>query len=73
MKYICTECGCPCDGAVVDFGIGPYEFWGRTGVDTQSAFVSVCCEADMTDEQGNIIEADDYDNGDDYWDYWDDD
>lgn len=41
----CSECLEPCYGEWVDFGIGPYEFWGQRSVDRQLAFVSECCEA----------------------------
>lgn len=58
---ICTECGQQATGKVMDFGIGPYEFWGAPGNDVQLALVSICCEADMNDECGNLLEYDPYD------------
>ena len=32
--------------AWVDFGIGPYEYWGAPGCDVQECYVTKCCEAD---------------------------
>ena len=56
MWYRCTECGEPCEGTKADFGIGPYEYWGAMCVDTNIQFVSKCCEAEMRDDAGDLIE-----------------
>lgn len=48
----CGECKKECSPIVVDFGIGPYEFWGAKYVDSHPACVSDCCEAIVfTDEE----------------------
>ena len=39
----------------VDFGIGPYEYWGAPGTDIQWCYVTKCCEASVED----LIESDD--------------
>lgn len=54
MTYYCTECGKQCKGTVLDFGIGPYEYWGQHCVDTNKQFVSECCEADVSDNPENL-------------------
>lgn len=59
MTYICTECGEECRGRVVDQGIGSYEFWGQRGVDSRKVFVSSCCEAEMTTDDGEEVEYED--------------
>jgi hypothetical protein len=46
---VCKECNQPCQIASVDYGIGPYEYWGSIGYDTQIVTVSSCCEADYDD------------------------
>lgn len=46
---ICSECNRECFIETVDFGIGPYEYWGAVGCDVQLADVSDCCEADVID------------------------
>lgn len=49
-EQICPGCGeldPQCDW--IDFGIGPYEYWGAPGVDTQLAWVTICCEAEPED------------------------
>jgi hypothetical protein len=43
----CGECKGPTEVQKVDFGIGSYEFWGQKGFDSQIAWVSTCCEADV--------------------------
>lgn len=47
----CTECGQPCDVIEVDFGIGPYEYWGQRCVQVDIQQVSNCCEATVTIEE----------------------
>lgn len=43
LCYTCGECGKECDSLVVDYGIGPYEFWGARGWHTDKQLVSSCC------------------------------
>jgi len=43
----CGECGLPCKAVIIDFGIGPYEFWGAPGIDIDNRLVSDCCNAEM--------------------------
>lgn len=47
LAPVCKQCGEICDPARVDVGIGPYEYWGRHGVDRRMATVSKCCEAEV--------------------------
>lgn len=42
---ICSGCGQEVTSVTVDFGIGPYEYWGARGVDTRYEEVSPCCES----------------------------
>lgn len=56
----CEECGQPCRGTWADFGIGPYEYWGAKGVDTDYQFVSECCEAPILDITGGYVVSDPY-------------
>lgn len=49
-KHVCLSCHQPCEVGAVDFGIGPYEFWGRKGIDKDVQIVSDCCESDFTGE-----------------------
>lgn len=51
----CTECGQQCNVMVIDFGIGAYEYWGATGIDSQPGAVSGCCEVPAVDNAGNFI------------------
>ena len=44
----CPNCGDECSGILIDVGIGPYEYWGSCGVDTQLVWVSPCCEEDLS-------------------------
>lgn len=44
---ICTDCGEPCHAVRIDVGIGPYEYWGATGVHHDWRWLSPCCEAEM--------------------------
>jgi len=53
----CSECRHPCRGEVKDFGIGPYEYWGATGVDKQERLVSECCEASVLKGDGTEYSA----------------
>lgn len=56
----CEECGKECTGQWVDFGIGPYEYWGARCVDTNYQYVSNCCEAPILDASGAYVEYDPY-------------
>ena len=47
----CEECKQPCKAHVVDFGIGPYEYWGRKGYDTNKQVASKCCDAPILDDE----------------------
>jgi hypothetical protein len=47
-RLACCCCGQECTVKRVDFGIGPYEYWGHRGVDVQERDCSDCCEADLT-------------------------
>jgi len=40
----CEVCKEECIAKIVDYGIGPYEYWGATGVDSDLHAVSDCCE-----------------------------
>lgn len=57
---ICAECKQQCNAIEVDFGIGPYEFWGQRGVHINKAWVSSCCEAEMLTDEGKPYEHDPY-------------
>ena len=54
----CGECKKECSPIIVDFGIGPYEFWGGKFVDTNEQIVSDCCEAEIFEDEECTIEAD---------------
>jgi len=41
-------------------GIGPYEFWGRVGVDTDPQWVSDCCWYTVYENEDLTIEDDDF-------------
>jgi hypothetical protein len=47
----CNECGDWCEGILVDFGYGAYEFWGTKGFHEDWHWVSPCCEADIVDRK----------------------
>ncbi len=55
----CMACGQECRSVEVDFGIGPYEFWGFRGVDRDVRLVSNCCEHEVTDVEPSLTEPDD--------------
>ena len=40
----CGNCGNVCEQKLVDMGLGPYEFQGRVGFDSNKQWVSSCCE-----------------------------
>lgn len=45
--YYCSECRKSCEDVERDFGVGAYEFWGATGVDSHVMRVSACCDGDL--------------------------
>lgn len=47
----CGECKKECNVVTVDYGIGPYEFWGAKGYDSRPADVSNCCEATVYEDE----------------------
>lgn len=50
----CHSCGAPNpDTKQIDEGIGPYEFWGATGVHTAWVDVTECCEAEFSDMESD--------------------
>ncbi len=53
---ICTECGAEADGVTVDEGIGSYEYWGMRGTHHDYRTVSKCCEADLAEEGGVVVD-----------------
>ena len=57
QEITCTACGQPCTVVTIDNGIGPYEYWGATGFDSQLYDVSNCCEADYNDPREAEIAA----------------
>lgn len=59
MSY-CGNCGKVCEMVQRDMGIGPYEFWGRKGFDSDLQWVSECCEATVYENEDLTIEDDDY-------------
>ena len=62
---VCDYCKSKCLGRFVDFGIGPYEYWGHMGCDTNIQWVSDCCDAPVVDENGDAVEPpDDEPDGD---------
>jgi len=44
---LCDGCGLPAASVVRDFGIGPYEFWGRRGFHSDKRACSACCHEDL--------------------------
>lgn len=50
-KGYCSACHEECVGIQVDFGIGPYEYWGCKGVDRDVHWMSMCCEEEILDKQ----------------------
>lgn len=61
---ICTECNEHCSTKVVDFGIGPYEYWGAQCNDVQLCLVSQCCEAEVRDGAGDLLTLEDVEDVD---------
>lgn len=56
--FWCLDCKRPCDVIEVDFGIGPYEYWGATGCDVRIAPVSDCHECDFSEVDPTLVEPD---------------
>ena len=65
----CGDCGKVCSQKLVDMGIGPYEFWGRPGFDTNKQWVSDCCESTVFEDEELGHQADDPDPEADRADY----
>jgi hypothetical protein len=61
-RLACCNCGRECKVVRVDFGIGPYEYWGHRGVDVQERDCSDCCEADLTLYDESPLEEDERDD-----------
>jgi len=56
MPYgICSRCGNGCTAVWIDFGIGPYEFWGDRGTHHDYQVVSPCCEAEMAEGGETVV------------------
>jgi hypothetical protein len=62
---ICGACNEPCQVVTSDQGIGSYEFWGATGVDTDIQTLSDCCDATAYTDS-NLDEACEAEDPDDY-------
>lgn len=52
MKW-CTECGKECDVLEIIEELD-YEYWGAHGTHKSVYEVSVCCDADMVDDEEEI-------------------
>ena len=50
----CTSCGSSCEVVQGDDGIGPYEFWGQKGNDSQPYSASDCCDAEVVEHQHEL-------------------
>jgi len=59
MDIYCDCCEEECGIAMIDEGIGTYEYWGSKGVDTRMIPVSDCCNETIIDEFGNELTEDD--------------
>ena len=61
--YRCSECkeriDPDTDCEFIDFGIGPYEFWGARGNDSCIQFVTKCCESHTIDQVVQVNGEDD--------------
>ena len=56
IDCICSECGKESFARVTDEGIGPYEYWGQRSVQHYWVVSSLCCGAECSDKDGNIID-----------------
>ena len=55
----CKHCEKDVDVYSEDFGIGPYEFWGSKGYDSQIGFFCSECDEEIEDyDKINFIEED---------------
>jgi hypothetical protein len=62
MLVNCPECKGSTSAHYEDYGIGPFEFWGAKGYDTDTHYVTDCCEAIVDDQSpGEPDEPPDYD------------
>jgi hypothetical protein len=59
VEFLCSECLTSCTPTEVDFGIGPYEFWGQVGNHSDIQIVSDCCEATIIN-YGNVLDQSSY-------------
>lgn len=55
----CKECKKEARTVERDFGIGSYEFWGATGVDSNVLEVTECCDGDWVYEASELEEEHD--------------
>ena len=53
---VCLSCGKPCEVIPVDFGIGPYEFWGQKCVHKDIQPASSCCWAEVIEMEDDTDE-----------------
>jgi fructosamine-3-kinase len=58
-RFACCGCGQECKVVRVDFGIGPYEYWGRREVDVQMRDVSDCHQTEFTPYDDSPIDEED--------------
>ena len=62
MDTYCSECGKPCEYVWEDVGIGAYEFWGMKGTDRRLCPFSRCCDAEVMDRNGNLLDESDFED-----------
>lgn len=65
----CADCEQPCEGDLIDVGVGSYEFWGQRGVDRDLQYLSDCCEAPVMMDGVPYVPAnpkDEYDPAQEY-------
>lgn len=55
-EYFCSDCSEETFPKKVDFGIGPYEFWGARGFHKDIRTVSDCCGGTIEDRYGNEVD-----------------
>lgn len=61
----CGECGKECGAVPDDAGIGPFEFWGSTGIDSVPIVQSSCCDASLFSNEELTQEYSFYDYSED--------
>ena len=49
----CSACHKPATARQMDFGIGPYEYWGCRGFHHDLQWASPCCEAEVLETEPN--------------------